>query len=368
MIPLAQPWFDQQEAEAAKKVVNSKWLISGPRVEQFEKEFSQKQGVKYAIAVNSGSSALLMAEQALGIKQDDEVIVPNMTFISTATSLLYLKAKPVLTDIELQTYCLNPNDIEKRITKKTKAIIPVHYAGQAAPMDKIMAIAKKHNLKVIEDAAEAHLIKHNNQPIGSFGDLAIFSFTPSKVMTTGEGGMITTNNAELAQKCKELRNYCDKSKFEWQALGFNFRMPEVMAAIGSVQLKKVEEAIAKRKEVAQQYNKAFEPMPEIITPLVKEEQAMNFQLYTIRLNLEKIKISRDQLIEKMAEKGVQTRLYYPALHQQGVFRDLPEYKKDEQFPYTMEYVKSALSLPIFPGLTPEKINHIIESIKQICAS
>src|SRR3989338_1206901 len=240
-ITLAKPWFDDREAKSAAEVVASRWLISGPKVAQFEKEFAKKIKVKYTIAVGSGSDALLIAQQALGVTEGDEVVVPNMTFVSTATSSMYLGAKPVFADIEL----------------KTKGIIPVHYAGQSCDLNQIIKIAKKHGLFVLEDAAEAHLAKHQGRYVGGICDVGIFSFTPSKPMTTGEGGMITTNSEALARKCKLIRNFHDVGKFEWSDLGFHFRMPEMMGAIGLVQLKKLSKAITKRHKIAARYNKAF---------------------------------------------------------------------------------------------------------------
>lgn len=363
-ISLAKPWFDGQESKAAAGVVDSRWLISGPKVEQFERAFAKKIRVKYAVAVGSGSDALLVAQQALGVKAGDEVIVPNMTFVSTATSSMYLGARPVFADIELKTYGIDPKDVEKRITKRTKGIIPVHYAGQSCDLAPILKIAKKHNLFVLEDAAEAHLAKNKGRYVGGIGDAGIFSFTPSKPMTTGEGGMITTNDKQLAGVCRLIRNFHDTGKFEWTELGFHFRMPEVMGAIGIVQLGKLAKAIKLRRAVAASYNKAFQQIPSIITPFVRHKEDINFQLYTIRLNLDKINLTRDQFIEKLSDYGIQSRLYYPCLHRQGVFRRIGRYY-DRHFPNTAIFAESALSLPIYPGLSNKEVNHVINSVLKI---
>ena len=333
-------------------------------VEQFEKNFAEKIGVRYAVAVGSGSDALLVAQQALGVKTGDEVIVPNMTFVSTATSSMYLGARPVFADIELKTYGINPSDIENKITKKTKGIIPVHYAGQSCDLAPILKIAKKHKLFVLEDAAEAHLAKYKDRYVGGWGDIGIFSFTPSKPMTTGEGGMITTNNQSLADKCRLLRNFHDVGKFEWSDLGFHFRMPEVMGAIGIVQLAKLPKAIKIRHSIAESYTRAFNKISAIITPFVRSKDNINFQLYTIRLDLKKIKITRDQFVSKLAEQGIQSRLYYPCLHRQGVFGGIPNHD-DSNFPNTVAFAESALSLPIYPDLTKEEAGHVINSVIKI---
>lgn len=363
-VPLARPWFTNEEPEAAYEVVKSKWIIFGPKTEEFERQFAAKMGVKHAIAVNSGSSALLVAQAAAGIERGHEVIVPNMTFVSTATSCIYLGAKPVFADINLSTYCIEVNDIEKHITEKTKAIIPVHYAGQSADMAEILGIARPHHLIVIEDAAEAHLSEYNGIKCGSIGDMGIFSFTPSKPMTTSEGGMITTDDDELAERCHLIRNFGDTGKFQWDMLGSNFRMPEVMGAIGLAQLKKLDEAVRIRREIAHKYTQALSDIDAVITPYVRKTEDINFQLYTVRLKADKLTCTRDEFIEKLSEFGVSARLYYPCLHRQKVFEGICE-QTDAEFPNSIEYAGTALSLPIFPELTEEQIQHVISSVREI---
>lgn len=366
-VPLARPWFTEEEPQAAYDVVKSKWIIFGPKTEEFERQFAAKIGVKHAIAVNSGSSALLVAQAAAGIGPGDEVIVPNMTFISTATSSMYLGAKPVFTDINLSTYSMEPNDIEKHITKRTKAIIPVHYAGQTADMAEILNIAEKHKLIVIEDAAEAHLSEYNGVKCGGIGTMGIFSFTPTKPMTTGEGGMITTNDDELAQRCRLIKNFGDTDKFKWDLLGFNFRMPEVMGAMGLAQLKKLDKAVQLRREIAAKYTEGLKDLDSVIPPYVRKIEDINFQLYTIRLNLDSLTITRDGFIEELSKIGVSSRLYYPCLHNQKVFERICD-QSDADFPNTIKYTKTALSLPIFPELTDTEIGYVIESVRQVALS
>ncbi len=363
-IDLAKPWFGDAEARAAYEVIKFGWLISGPKVKEFEEKFAQKIGVRHAVAVQSGSAALLVAQQALGITKGDEVIVPNMTFVSTATSCMYLGAHPVFADIELKTYGMDAVSLEKRINKKTKAIIPVHYAGQSCDLEPILKIAKKHKLFVVEDAAEAHLAKYKGKRVGSIGDIGIFSFTPSKPMTTGEGGMITTNNKEIANKCRLIRNFHDVGKFQWEELGFHFRMPEAMGAIGLVQLAKLERAIEIRHEIADKFSRAFKKIDCIIIPFLRKKEDANFQLYTIRIKPEKLSIDRDRFIDELAERGVRSRLYYPCLHRQGVFISGRSFS-DREFPNTVLFSKTALSLPIYAGLTNSEINYIIDSVSSI---
>ena len=362
-IPLARPWFTEEEAQAAYDVVKSQWVIYGPRTMEFERQFADLIGVKHAIAVNSGSTALLVAQAAAGIGPGDEVIVPDMTFITTATSCIYLGAKPVFADIDLSVYGMAPTDIERRITDRTKAIIPVHYAGQTADMSGIMDVANKHNLTVIEDAAEAHLAEYNGRKSGSIGKMGIFSFTPSKPMTTGEGGMITTDDGEMAERCRLIRNFGDCGKFEWNLLGFNFRMPEVMGAIGLAQLKKLQRAVSLRREIARRYTESFRDLASIITPYVRKSEDACFQLYTIRLKLDVLAITRDQFIKELAKMGVSSRLYYPCLHRQGVFQGLC-YQRDVEFPNSMEFERTALSIPIYPQLTHQKTEYVIKVVRR----
>lgn len=361
-VPLSRPWLSDEEAEAALEVIRSGWLIFGPRVAELERRFAEMVGVKHAIAVNSGSSALLVVQAAIGIGRDDEVIVPDMTFISTATSSMYLGARPVLADIDLDGYYnIRVSDIERRITHRTKAIVPVHYAGHTADMSAIMAIAAKHGLFVIEDAAEAHLSTYQGGPMaGSIGHAAIFSFTPSKPMTTGEGGMITTDDDEIADRCRRVRNFGDSDRFVWDALGFNFRMPEVMGAIGLVQLGKLPMAVQRRRQIAYVYNDAFADMPGVImTPAARTLTDINYQMYTLRLNVP----DRDDVVRRMLTRGVSTRLYYPCLHRQKVFADGGF--SDADYPHAVEYARTAISLPIFPGMTQAQQSKVINTLKDV---
>jgi perosamine synthetase len=231
-------------------------------------------------------------------------------------------------------------------------------------MADILNIAEKHRLIVIEDAAEAHLSEYNGVKCGGIGTMGIFSFTPTKPMTTGEGGMITTNDDKLAERCRLIKNFGDTDKFKWDLLGFNFRMPEVMGAMGLAQLKKLDEAVRIRREIAQKYTQVFSDIDAIITPYVRKIEDINFQLYTIRLKADKLTCTRDEFIEKLSEVGVSARLYYPCLHRQKVFEGICE-QTDTEFSNSIEYARTALSLPIFPELTEEQIQHVISSVRQV---
>lgn len=363
-VPLAKPWIGDEEAEAARRVVASGWVIFGPESEAFEKEFAATMNAKYAVAVNSGSSALLVALAAAGVKAGDEVIVPNMTFVSTATSAMFLGAIPVFADITMDDYGIDPACLERLITKNTKVIMPVHYAGQTARMKEILEIAKAHNIIVIEDAAESHLAQYGGAYSGTIGSLGIFSFTPSKPMTTGEGGMVVTNDEDLAKKARLIRNFGDTDKFKWDILGFNFRMPEVMGAIGRIQLKKLHESVKRRRAIGRRYTEAFKGLEGVLTPFVRKEEDHNFQLYTLRLDPKVYRINRDAWIRELQSRGVSARLYYPTLHNQAVFKEA--IKTDlKQVKNSIAYAETALSLPIYPTLTQAQQDFVIESMLDV---
>ncbi|HEY1603813.1 MAG TPA: DegT/DnrJ/EryC1/StrS family aminotransferase [Pirellulales bacterium] len=364
-VPLARAWFDDAEPTAAAEVVRSGWLCQGPKVAQFEEQFAFTMGAKHAIAVSNGSIALLVALQALGVEPGDEVIAPSMTFISSATAGMVLGARPVLCDINLTNYCIDVERLESLITKRTKVIVPVHYAGQTADMDRIQELADRHGLSILEDAAEAHLARYRGGKFaGTLGNIGIFSFTPTKPMTTGEGGMIVTDDDHLAAQCRLIRNFGDSGKFQWDILGFNYRLNEVAAAIGICQLKKLDQIIAMRREKAKRYDDAFADEAAIIIPWARSVEDINYQLYTIRFQLDLLDASRDQLMDELAELGVATRLYYPSLHRQKVFAPFGPHA-DRDFSNSIAFEQSALSLPIFTGLTFDEQDYVSASLLNV---
>ena len=362
-VPLSRPWVGEEEAATAAEVVRSGWLIQGPKVAAFEDRFAELHGVEHAVACNSGSSALLIAMAVLGVGRDDEVLCPDMSFVTTASAALFLGARPVFADLELTYYGMDPDDLERWIGPRTKAIVPVHYAGHTCEMDGILAVAEKHGIPVLEDAAEAHVARYRGGRFGgTLGRIGIFSFTPSKVMTTGEGGMIVTDDDDLAERCRLFRNMGDVGKFEWARLGFNLRMPEVMGAIGLAQLDRLEEAVRLRRDVARRYDAALAGRPGVVRPAVREPGDTNHQLYTIRLVGEEG--LRDRVKAGLAERGVSTRVYYPAFHHQGVFEATGPYDPAD-YPRATEYEKTALSLPMFPGLTDEELDYVTGSLTEV---
>jgi dTDP-4-amino-4,6-dideoxygalactose transaminase len=361
-VPLAKPWIGDEEALPAAETIRSGWLIQGPKVAAFEERFAEMVGARHAIAVNSGSSALLVAMGALGIGPGDEIIAPDMTFVSTASAALFLGGVPRFCDLEMTHYGMDPGTLERWITPRTKAIVPVHYAGHSAEMGPILEIAERHGVPVLEDAAESHLSRYEGgRCTGTLGRIGIFSFTPSKPMTTGEGGMVVTDDDELADRCRLFRNFGDVGKFEWAVLGFNFRLPEALGCVGLAQLERLEEAIRLRRAIAARYNRALAGRPGVVTPAERHPLDANYQLYTLRFTGEGGSPGRDRVRAGLARRGVSSRVYYPAMHHQGVFRPYGPFD-DADFPNALSYEATALSLPIFPGLTGEQQDYVIESL------
>jgi dTDP-4-amino-4,6-dideoxygalactose transaminase len=362
-IPLARMTISEREVEAVAEVVRSGWLIFGRNVKAFEESFAEMLGVRHAVAVNSGSSALLVSLQAMGVQRDDEVIVPDMSFISTGTACMYLGARPAFVDINLQDYCIDVEKIEEKITPKTKVLLPVHYWGHTADMDKVNDLAKKYGLKVLEDAAEAHLSTYKGGAYGgTLADAGIFSFTPSKPMSTGEGGMITTNDSDLADRCRKIINFGDYDKFDNMILGFNFRMQDINGALGRVQMERLPESIRIRRETGRFYTASLKGVNGIICPIPRTETDTNYQIYPLRIDLDLLSCSKDEFIQEMLGFGIHCRTYYPAFHKQGVFKELGisgDYRNAELFE------KSSFVLPIFPGLAETEKNHIVDSVTKI---
>ena len=356
MIPIAKPLVGEEEKTAIVNVLNSGMLASGPITEEFEKKFAEFIGTKYAISTASGTTALHLGLLALGIKEGDKVIVPVFSFIATANSPLFCGATPIFCDINPQTFNINPDKIEKLITKETKAIMPVHLYGQAADMKAILEIAEKHDLKIIGDACQAHGAKYNKKMVGSFGDLECFSFYPTKNITTSEGGMITTNNEEIAEKAISLRNHGrEKTKwgYEHGCLGYNYRTTDIASAIGNEQLKKLPMFNKKRQENAKFLNKKLDFINEIKIPYVLPTCEHVYHQYTIVCK------NRDKIIQTLKKHEIGYGIYYPKpLH---FYAHLKKYAHTD-LKYAEETAQKVVSLPVHPALTKNDLNKIIDAI------
>ena len=299
-VSIASPVIEEEEINAVIDVMKSGMIAQGPKVIEFEEEFAKYVGAKYGIATNSGTSALHVALLAAGIGEGDEVITTPFTFAATGNSILYTGARPVFVDIDPETFTIDPAKIEEAITDKTKAIMPVQLYGQAADMELIMKIAKEHDLIVIEDAAQAHGAEYNGEKVGNLGDMACFSFYPTKNMTTSEGGMITTNNEEFAENAKVFRAHGSATKYHHDVLGYNFRMTDIAAAIGLEQLKKIDSFNAKRIENAKCLNEGLKDIEAIETPVLKDGCKHVYHQYTIKIKDGK----RDELSDYLIENGI----------------------------------------------------------------
>ena len=357
-VSIASPVIEDEEINAVVEVMKSGMIAQGPKVFEFEEEFAKYVGAKYGIATNSGTSALHVALLAAGIGEGDEVITTPFTFAATGNSILYTGARPVFVDIDEDTFTIDPAKIEEAITDKTKAIMPVQLYGQAADMDPIMEIAKNHDLIVIEDAAQAHGAEYNGVKVGNLGDMACFSFYPTKNMTTSEGGMITTNNEEFAENAKVYRAHGSATKYHHDVLGYNFRMTDIGAAIGLEQLKKIDSFNQKRNENAKYLNEGLADVDLVETPIVKDGYEHVYHQYTVKVKDGK----RDALSDYLIENGIGNGIYYPIpLYDQVLYKKLGY---DQSLPVTEKTVGEVLSLPIHAKLTKFDLDLIIDTIKK----
>lgn len=367
-IPLSSPDITHKEVEVITQVLSTPYLSIGPKIKEFEKMVADYIGVKYAVAVNSGTSGLHLCVRSLDIKDGDEVITAPFSFIASANCMLFERAKPVFVDIDENTLCIDADKIEGAITKKTKAILPVHIFGQTCQMDKIMEIAKKHNLAVIEDACEAIGGEYQGKKSGSFGDAGVFAFYPNKQITTAEGGMIVTNNEKIAKLCQSMRNQGRDEGDAWLShsrLGYNYRMTELSAALGVVQMGRIEEMLRKRQKVAEIYNQKLGGIEAIKIPYVGSEVKMSWFIYVIRLNNKKFsRQDRDNIIEKLKEKGIGCRDYFPPIHLEPFYTGMFGYKKGD-FPVTEKVSDSTIALPFYNNLAEEEIDYICQNLKKL---
>jgi len=365
MIPVNMPLMGKEEINAVTRVLKSGILTgrhgSGPMAKQFEDNFAKFAGAKHAIAVNSGTAALHTALWAKDIKRGDEVILPSFTFIATAEAVALVGAKPVFVDIKPNTYNIDPGKVEPAITSKTRAVMPVDLYGLPAEMDKIREIADKHNLFVVEDAAQAHGASYKGKPPGHFADIACWSLYASKNMTTGEGGMLTTNNDEYAEKLRLLRSHGEKEEYKAALLGHNYRMPEIEASIGIEQLKKLPTFVEKRRRNAEALSEKLSDVKQLVLPVEPRGCRSSWYLYTVRLRNGTAK-DRDKVIQSLRKKGVGAGVYYHTpIHLMPYYRQLESYV----LPETEKAAEQVFSLPVHPGLKATEVNYVAKTVRQI---
>ncbi|MEO0258470.1 MAG: DegT/DnrJ/EryC1/StrS family aminotransferase [candidate division WOR-3 bacterium] len=373
-IPFHKPYITEEEINEVVDSIKSGWLTMGPKTIEFEKRFREyifadsdvPEEKRFAISVNSCTAALHLALKAIGIKPGDEVILPTNTFIATAEVVTYFGAIPVLCDVDEQTHNIDVSKIESLITHKTKAIIPVHFAGQPCDMDEIIELARKYNLHVIEDAAHALPSRYKDRMIGTIGDITCFSFYATKTLATGEGGMVTTSNEEYARIIKTNRlhginrdawdRYTLRGSWYYEVIdsGYKYNTTDINSALGLAQLKKVDWMKQRRAEIANRYNQAFSETP--ITPLaIKTNRDTSWHLYVIKVN------NRDELIENLKREGIGTSVHFIPVHMHPYYRAKYGYK-NEDYPVANKVFKMSLSLPIYPQMTEKEIDYVIEKV------
>jgi len=379
-------YIDEEDMRAVTDVLRSGKLssLSNPIVEEFEKAFAEYVGTKYAVAVNSGTAALHTALQAMGVGPGDEVVVPPYTFVSTATSVIHANAIPVFADVELSSYNLDANSFEKSITKRTKAVIPVHLFGRPAEMDAITEVARRHNVMVLEDAAQAHGAVYKGKKVGTFGNAAIFSFYESKNMTTGEGGMIVTDDEKIAQRARLIRQHGEPSWYYYVELGYNYRMPAMEAALGLSQLKKLDKFNSIRQSNASYYNSKLSMIKGIVVPRAPDYVKHVYHVYAPRFLKEELGISPSIISKALAAEGINLRPIYPrALYLDPLFQEkkvrpkgcpysCPYYGVTRDYPQGLcpnveRLTKEVFSLPVSPLVTKEDIDDVIVAINKVLA-
>jgi len=375
-LPFHRPLIGAEEEAEVIQCLRSGWLTTGPRTQEFERAFAEYIGCRHAIGLNSCTAGLHLALVGLGIGDRDEVITTPITFPSTANVIVHQRARPVFADIDPETLNIDPDKIEERITPKTKAIIPVHFAGHPCEMDRISEIAQKYNLKVIEDAAHALEAEYHGRKVGVLGDAASFSFYATKNITTGEGGMLTTNDAELADKVSILRlhgisrdawkRYGPEGYKHWETLypGYKYNMFDIQAALGIHQLKKVEKFLEVRRKYVVMYDKAFEKIPEIKILGRKENIKHSHYLYIILVKTEDLTTDRDTIMNAIQAQNIGIGIHFRALHLQPYYKNTYGFKPGD-FPNAEHASDRVISLPLYPALTEEDVADVIEAVRKV---
>ena len=389
-LPYGKQWIDKEDVKAVIDVLRGDWLTQGPAVEQFEKALARYCGAKYAVAVSSGTSALHIACLAAGIERDDEVITSPITFVASANCVLYCGGRPVFVDIDRESHNIDPGEVKKRITARTKAIIPVHFSGLPCEMDLVSQTARAHNLTIIEDACHAlgarYKVNGKWIKVGScrHSDMTVFSFHPVKHITTGEGGAILTNKPGLYEKLllfrnhgitKNSRKFTNKDMgfssdstvnpwyYEMQELGYNYRITDIQCALGISQLKKLDIFISRRREIASMYDRAFSDSAFIHISLQPASKKSACHLYLVQIDFEKLAKSRSAVMNKLNKQGIGTQVHYIPVHLQPYYRTKFGFKPGD-YPEAEVYYDKALSLPLYPGMTDADAKRVVNSLKE----
>jgi len=369
--PAYVPWISNEDKKIVNRTLRQTMLTLGPQLEKFELDFCKYTKSKYAIAVTNCTAALHLSLKALGIKKNDEVIIPDLTFVADANAILACNAKPVIVDINKDDFFLSISNMKKNITKKTKAIIPVHIYGQVCNIDEVLDIARDNNLKIIEDCAHAIGTFHNFKHVGTFGDSGCFSFYPTKNITTAEGGMVITNSKTTAEKIRRLRSHGItrslknrySSGYPWifdiSEPGYNYRLDEIRAALGISQLKRIKKINELRKNAALYYHIKLQNIPGIILPDMVDEKTHSYHLYTIKIT-KPFKLSRNQLYKKLKKAGVRTTVYWMPIHKYSAYQ---QFIKSSNVKNSSKTYNEILALPLFPKISKKHQDAVINTIK-----
>jgi dTDP-4-amino-4,6-dideoxygalactose transaminase len=369
-IPFSVPDINDDDRKEVAKAFESRWLTGGPKAKTFEDLFASYMGVNHAVSVNSCTAALHLSLKSLGIKPNDEVVVPVITFAATANAALFCGAKPVFVDIDEKTFNLSVEDLQKKITKRTKVVIPVHYGGQSCDMKAIMEIAEDRHLSVVEDCAHSAGSTYKGQKTGSFG-IGCFSFYPTKNMTTIEGGMITTNDEAIAKRCSLDRSHgmtkdaFDREKLSWYydvvELGYNYRLNELQAALGISQLSRLDQMNERKRKNAKYFTSKLEKVSGLVTPFEVQDCYHAYHLYVVKVIEKEFGISRNELYLRLSKKGIGLSVHYTPLHLLSFYKQKLGYQRGD-FPIAEKVYEQILSLPMYPQLTEQQMDFVVEQI------
>ena len=375
LLPYGRQSIDEADIQAVVDVLRSDWLTTGPKIAEFEEAFAARVGAAHAVSFTSGTAALHAAAYAAGLKPGDEAITTPLTFAATGNCILYQGATPVFADVSADTLNLDPNLVEKKISSQTRAILPVDYSGHPAELTRILEIARRHKLVVIEDACHSLGAEYGGRTVGSIADMTVFSFHPVKHITTGEGGMVTTGDAKFAETLRRFRNHGISSDarqrqsagqwhYEMVLLGYNYRLPDVACALGLEQLKKLGANLARRREIAAKYTSAFREIPGVIAPTVRPEANPAWHLYPIRLDLGKLSTDRAQIFRALRAENIGVNVHYIPVHTHPYYRERFGYKGGE-FPVAEDAYERLISLPMFHAMNEQDVNDVIAAVRRV---
>lgn len=372
VLPYGHQWIDDEDIASVVEVLKSDWITQGPKVEEFEKKIAEYCGAKYAVAVSSGTAALHAACSVAGISKGDEAITSPITFAATANAVAYCGGKPVFADIREDTLNIDVEEIRKKLSPKTKAILPVDFAGHPAELDEINTIAEERNLIVIEDACHALGAEYRGRKIGSLSNMTILSFHPVKHITTGEGGMILTDNEEFYEKLKVFRHHgivkddLDEGPWHYEIYdpGHNFRITDLQCALGISQLKKLDRFVNRRRDIAARYNEAFDEVEEIITPTESADFKAAYHIYVIKIRFELLKAGRKEVFEALRAENIGVNVHYMPLHLHPYYQREFGYRKGD-YPRAESYYERAITLPIFPKMNDEDIAGVVRAVQKV---